>query len=160
MKIFSEYIVKLTESMKVIRKAIDAAGGGAEREGQASGELAPIFEAPRSKVSEWVQRYQTDDVDGLLEGYWSGRPAELTEEQQQQLVDIVDSGPLAYGLDNGIWRSPMIAWVIEEEFGVQYHPGHVRDLHRRSKKFAMLRSINWTTYNFGGDLSALSRSAN
>ena len=22
----------------------------------------------------------------------------------------------------------MIAWVIEEEFGVQYHPGHVRKL--------------------------------
>ncbi len=36
--------------------------------------------------------------------------------------------PVAYGLDNGIWTSPMIAWVIEEEFGVQYHPGHVRKL--------------------------------
>ena len=38
------------------------------------------------------------------------------------------SGPVAYGLDSGIWTSPMIAWVIEEEFGVQYHPGHVRKL--------------------------------
>jgi transposase len=97
-------------------------------EGQTSGELARILKSPRSKVSEWLQRYQTDGVDGLLEGYRSGRPAELTEEQQQQLADIVDSGPVAYGLDNGIWTSPMIAWVIEEEFGVQYHPGHVRKL--------------------------------
>jgi transposase len=78
--------------------------------------------------SEWLQRYQTDGVDGLLEGYRPGRPSELTEKQQQQLGDILDSGPVAYGLDTGIWTSPMIAWVIEEEFGVQYHPGHVRKL--------------------------------
>jgi transposase len=88
-------------------------------EGQTSGELARILKAPRSKVSEWLQRYQSDGVDGLLEGYRSGRPSELTDQQQQQLGDILDSGPVAYGLDNGIWTSPMIAWVIEEEFGVQ-----------------------------------------
>jgi transposase len=67
-------------------------------------------------------------VDGLLEGYRSGRPSELTGKQRQQLGDILDSGPVAYGLDSGIWTSPMITWVIEEEFGVQYHPGHVRKL--------------------------------
>jgi transposase len=97
-------------------------------EGQTSGELARILKAPRSKVSAWLQRYQTDGVDGLLEGYRSGRPSALTEMQQQQLEDILDSGPVAYGLDNGIWTSPMIAWVIQEQFGVQYHPGHVRKL--------------------------------
>ena len=97
-------------------------------EGHTSGELAEILPAPRSKVSEWLQRYQIDGIDGLLEGYRSGRPSELSEKQQQQLGDILDSGPVAYGLDSGIWTSPMIAWVIEEEFSVQYHPGHVRKL--------------------------------
>src|SRR5260370_9157401 len=97
-------------------------------EGHTRGELAEILEAPRSKVSEWLQRYQSDGIDGLLEGYRSGRPSELSEKQQQQLGDILDSGPVAYGLDSGIGTSPMIAWVIEEEFGVQYHPAHVRKL--------------------------------
>ncbi len=97
-------------------------------EGHTSGELAEILQAPRSKVSAWLQRYQSSGIDGLLEGYRSGRPAELTEKQQQQLGDILDSGPAAYGLDTGFWTSPMIAWVIEEEFGVQYHAGHVRKL--------------------------------
>jgi transposase len=41
-------------------------------EGQTSGELARILKAPRSKVSEWLQRYETDGVDGLLEGHRSG----------------------------------------------------------------------------------------
>ena len=97
-------------------------------EGHTSGEVAKILQAPRSKVSEWLQHYQAEGVDGLLEGYRAGRPSELTQQQRQQLEDILDSGPVAYGLDSGIWTSPMIGWVIEEEFGVQYHPGHVRKM--------------------------------
>ena len=97
-------------------------------EGYTSGELANILPAPRSKVSAWLQRYQAEGVDGLLEGCRSGRPAELSEKQKQQLGDILDSGPVAYGLDTGLWTSSRIAWIIEQEFGVQYHPGHVRKL--------------------------------
>jgi transposase len=97
-------------------------------EGRTSGELAEIFKAPRSKVSEWLSRYEGYGIDGLLEGYRSGRPAQLTAVQRVQLGDILESGPVACGLDTGIWTSPMIAWVIAEEFGIQYHPGHVRKL--------------------------------
>ena len=97
-------------------------------QGRTSGQLSAILQAPRSKVSEWLARYQSHGVEGLLEGQRSGRPPQLSPAQRQQLGDILDSGPVAYDLDTGIWTSPMIAWVIEEEFGVQYHPGHVRKL--------------------------------
>ena len=97
-------------------------------EGRTSGDVAAILKAPRSKVSQWLARYEQHGVEGLLEGQRSGRPAELSATQRQQLGDILDSGPLAYGLDCGLWTSPMIAWLIEEEFGVAYHPGHVRKL--------------------------------
>lgn len=97
-------------------------------QGRTSGELAEILRAPRSKVSEWLARYQAHGLEGLLEGQRSGRPAQLTSAQRQQLGDILDSGPVAYGLDTGVWTSPMIAWVMQEEFGVDYHPGHVRKL--------------------------------
>lgn len=97
-------------------------------EGRTSGDLAKILKAPRSKVSEWLARYQAHGVEGLLEGYRSGRPARLTAAQHGRLGDILDSGPVAYGLDTGVWTSPMIAWVVEEEFGIVYHPGHVRKL--------------------------------
>jgi len=97
-------------------------------EGRRSGELAGILKAPRSRVSEWLSLYQRYGVEGLLEGYRSGRPPLLTAEQRAHLGDILESGPVAYGLDTGLWTSPMLAWVIEEEFGVAYHPGHVRRL--------------------------------
>ena len=64
-------------------------------EGRTSGDLARILKAPRSKGSEWLARYQTQGVEGLLEGYRSGRPARLTETQHRRLGDILDSGPVA-----------------------------------------------------------------
>jgi len=97
-------------------------------EGRTSGELAAVLKAPRSRVSEWLSRYQQHGLEGLLEGYRSGRPSTLTSPQRTQLGDILDSGPVTYGMDSGVWTWPMIACVIEEEFGVQYHPGHVRKL--------------------------------
>src|SRR5580692_4528783 len=71
-------------------------------EGRTSGELAEILKAPRSKVSEWLSRYQAHGVDGLLEGYRCGRPPDLTPQQHEQLGDIVDRGPVAYGFDAGV----------------------------------------------------------
>jgi transposase len=97
-------------------------------QGRSSGELAVILQSPRSRVSEWLANYEAHGVDGLLEGFRSGRPPRLTVGQVVELSDIVESGPVAYGFDSGIWTSPMIARVIEEEFGLLYHPGHVRKL--------------------------------
>ncbi len=97
-------------------------------EGHTSGELAGILKAPRSKVSEWLARYEAHGIEGLLEGHRSGRPPQLTATKREQLGNILDRGPVDYGLDSGLWTSPLIAWLIEEECGVRYHPGHVRKL--------------------------------
>lgn len=97
-------------------------------QGRTSGEVSRILAAPRSAVSDWLRNFEEHGLEGVLEGYRSGRPPRLTQEQRVALQDIVESGPVAYGFDRGVWTSPMIARVIEEEFGVPYHPGHVRKL--------------------------------
>ncbi len=97
-------------------------------QGHTSGRIAGILGAPRSRVAEWLANYESYGLDGLLEGQRSGRPRQLDDQQRVALADIIDSGPVAYGLDTGVWTSPMIARVIAEEFAVSYHPGHVRKL--------------------------------
>jgi transposase len=52
----------------------------------------------------------------------------LTQRIDSIYSDILDSGPVAHGLNTGVWTSPLIAQIIHEEFGVSYHPGHVRHL--------------------------------
>jgi transposase len=90
------------------------------------GEIATVLQAPRSKVSLWLGQYEGYGWEALLEGHRSGRPPELTPAQLSELDGLIDSGPIAYGFSSGVWTSPMIARVIEEEFKVHYHPGHVR----------------------------------
>ena len=95
-------------------------------EGRTSGDLARILKAPRSKVSERLSRYQAQGVEGLLEGYRPARPARLSEAQHRPSA----RSSIA---ERGLWAPPRI-WFAddrlgsEEEFGVVYHPGHVRKL--------------------------------
>jgi transposase len=91
-----------------------------------SSQIAQLLEAPRSKVSLWLAHYERYGWEALLEGHRSGRPRELSARQLRELDGIIDSGPIAYGFSSGVWTSPMIARVIEQEFNVNYHPGHVR----------------------------------
>lgn len=90
-----------------------------------SGEIAAIIDVSRSRVSEWLKTYEQQGVDGLMEGQRSGRPSRLTDVQKIILCDIVDSGPIAYGMISGIWTAKIVSSIISEEFNVEYHPGHV-----------------------------------
>src|SRR5271167_2381459 len=78
-------------SQRLVRLSNEAGKDGAYRvakrlrapvlnsQGHSSGELANLLQAPRSKDSAWLQRYQSQGIEALLEGYRSGRPAALTD---------------------------------------------------------------------------------
>ena len=60
-----------------------------------------------------------------------GGVSRLTEEQRNELVTLIEAGPQACGYGGGVWTGPRIGHLIEEHFGVHFHPGHVpRLLHR------------------------------
>jgi transposase len=93
-----------------------------------SGRISDILNVSRSKVSEWLKIYEEQGFEGLKEGQRSGRPGRLDELQKILLCDIIDSGPISFGYSSGIWTSKRIADAIVAEFGITYHPGHVRKL--------------------------------
>ena len=95
---------------------------------QTTGQIAQGLQVDRTRVHAWIGAWNEYGDEGLLEGHRSGRPAELSAAHREHLADILDSGPVAYGLNTGVWTSPLIAQIIEEEFDVSYHPGHVRRL--------------------------------
>ncbi|MCB0361071.1 MAG: IS630 family transposase [Bdellovibrionales bacterium] len=94
-------------------------------EQKSSGEISSLLNVSRSKVSLWLKTYEESGFEGLLDSQIPGRPSRLTDLQKILLCDIVNSGPVAYGLLSGVWTSKLIAEVIEDEFGVAYHPSHV-----------------------------------
>jgi transposase len=100
-------------------------------DGHTPPKIASLLHVHRTRVHAWVLNWNRFGYEGLKEGHRSGRPCELSDQQRQHLFDIVDSGPVAYGLSTGIWTSPLLADVIRDEFEIEYHPGHVRKLLHR-----------------------------
>jgi transposase len=125
---------------KLITMQLESAKDGAYRvsrrihsillnnEKRTSSEIANIVGASREKVSEWLKIYSHQGIDGLMEGQRTGRPTRFSDVDKIILCDIIDSGPIAYGYQTGVWTSSVIADVIKYEFGISYHPGHVRKL--------------------------------
>ena len=93
-----------------------------------SGDIADLLKVNRTNVPVWINNWNNHGADGLLEGHRSGRRSGLTSEDKGKLGDIIESGPVAYGLNTGVWTSKIVTQIIEEEFGIGFHPGHVRKL--------------------------------
>ena len=92
-------------------------------QGHTAPDIAKLLGTERTSVYDWICAWNEHQLEGLKEGHRSGRPARLNAPQRERIFDIVESGPIAYGFTTGIWTSPLVQHVIEEEFAVSYHPG-------------------------------------
>ena len=90
--------------------------------------IAVALDVTESAVSQWIKTAQTNGPDALESKSRHGQAARLSEEQLRALPALLDRGPEAFGFRGDLWTCPRIAQVIEHEFGVGYHPDHVRRL--------------------------------
>lgn len=97
-------------------------------EGHTSTSISDVLKVDRTRVPKWIKAWNEHGVDGLLEGHRSGRKKRMSKENIEKLSDIIESGPVSYGLNTGVWTSPIITEVIRLEFDITYHPGHVRKI--------------------------------
>ncbi len=65
----------------------------------------------------------------------SGPPPRLTPAQKRSIPEFLWHGPEAYGFRGLVWTRARVARVIEVEFGVRFHRGHVGRL---------LKDLRWT----------------
>ena len=64
-----------------------------------------------------------------------GHPPKLGPDQLRLVPDFLSHGEEADGFRGEVWTCARVAKVIEEEFGVSYHQGHVSRL---------LKQLHWT----------------
>ena len=86
-------------------------------------------------VSRWLGRARHGGLEALRAQPPPGHPSKLSPEQKRQIPEFLWHGAEAYGLRGQVWTCARIALVIEEEFGVHYHKGHVGKL---------LQELHWT----------------
>ena len=105
------------------------------RDGWKQNEIATALDVSPVAVCQWLKMVHAEGEDWLQARPHTGRPAELTFVQKQQIPDLLSHGAEAYGFRGAVWTCPRVRKVIEWEFGVTYHRSHVARL---------LKNLKWT----------------
>jgi len=88
-------------------------------------EVARRLHVARQTVSRWMQEYRADGEVALNKAGRAGRKPELTAGELQRIQERLIEGPEALGYETPLWTCARVAHLIDDEFGVDYHPGHV-----------------------------------
>jgi transposase len=95
------------------------------REGVSQKEVARRLKVSRQTVSRWMIKRGTLGDDGLNRSPRVGRSPALTAEQREELKGLLSHSPRDFGFEGNSWTCPRVGRLIESQFGVKYHPGHV-----------------------------------
>ena len=88
-------------------------------------EVARRLHVCRQTVSRWMDEFRDGGQEALKKAGRAGRKPELTEADRERLEDLLLRGPEKLGYETPLWTCGRVAHLIEDEFGVAYHPGHV-----------------------------------
>jgi transposase len=94
-------------------------------EGLNQSEVARRVKVARQTVVRWVAQYRERGKAGLRKAGRAGRKARLSTGQRERLQVLLLRGPEALGYQTPLWTCPRVAHLIEQEFGIHYHEGHV-----------------------------------
>lgn len=104
-------------------------------EGLNQADMAHRLKVSRSTVVRWVGQYRRHGREALRKAGRAGRKPRLSEAKRQQLGKLLVRGPEALGYETPLWTCPRVAHLIEQEFGIRYHEGHV---------WKVLVSLGWS----------------
>lgn len=81
--------------------------------GKPSREVAELYDTNFKQILNWVHRFEKEGVEGLRDKSGRGRKSKLTQEQKNQLHELVSQAtPVDYGYNTETWTGPiLIDWV-------------------------------------------------
>ena len=97
-------------------------------EGFAPVEVARQIGVDRRSVRRWKAAARKGGTAAVSAKPASGRPRRLTARNLTRLRRMLIQGAQTAGLPTDLWTCPRVAWLIQRQFGVQYHPAHVSRL--------------------------------
>src|SRR5918911_549897 len=86
-------------------------------------------------VSQWFKRARLAGPAALRRHPAPGPAPKLTTKQRAGLPALLARGAEAFGWRGNVWTAPRVAVLIQDTFGVRYHPAHLS---------RVLRAIGWS----------------
>src|SRR6266852_3999260 len=88
-------------------------------------EVARRLHVCRQTVSRWMKEFRAGGKKALKKAGRAGRKPELTEADRGWLGELLLKTPEELGYKSSVWTCASVTDLIVEEFGIEYHPGHV-----------------------------------
>jgi putative transposase len=89
----------------------------------------------RSTTRRWARAWNESGIEGLRPRFGGGRPPKLSSEQFEELCAILEDGQP--------WTPQVIRALIEDRYGVTYHPAHLsRKLREAGMNYAKPRPMD------------------
>src|SRR5215470_3619753 len=101
-----------------------------KQQGWKQKDIAQALGVSEGAVSQWFSRVEKEGETALASHPPPGPTPKLSEEQRQQIPQLLAQGAEAHGFRGEVWTSGRIRDVIARQFGVRYHRDHVRKLLR------------------------------
>jgi transposase len=98
-------------------------------------EIGRRLKVSNQTVSRWRKEYQEGGNIALRGAGRAGRLPCLSEADKARLVELLLEGPERLGYETPLWTCQRVAHLIEKNFEVDYHPGHV---------WRVLQKLNWS----------------
>jgi transposase len=90
--------------------------------------IAEALGVTQGAVSQWFKRLREGGIEALRHHPAPGRQAALTNEQFAQIPALIAHGATAFGFPDDHWTVKRVTTILNQVFGVAYHPGHVSRL--------------------------------
>lgn len=118
-------LAKRSRDPRQIRRLLALA---AVYDGMSRAGAAKVGGMDRQTLRDWVHRFNESGPEGLTNRPGAGRPRQLTDDQMQELAEVVETGPDP-AVDGVVrWRRVDLKRVIEERFGVVYSERTISDV--------------------------------
>jgi transposase len=105
------------------------------KQGYNQSEVARRVKVCSQTVSRWARTVAEEGERALKTAGRAGRKPLLDNQQREQLIARLLQGPERLGYETPLWTCNRVGHLIQEEFGVRYHAGHV---------WKILRQLKWS----------------
>lgn len=94
-------------------------------------DIMAVFEVVDETLYKWLDRFEAEGPDGLLDRERSGRPPEIDGDALEELERVVEASPLEEGYDFTTWTTPLLRSHLEERMGIEVSDDTIRRALRR-----------------------------
>lgn len=101
----------------------------AAKQGDSTSRLAERHHVSQQTIRNWLSRFEARPLDDApFDEPRAGRPRKLSDEEHEQLIEVLQQSPESAGLDRQAWFPRLVYHHLQSEYGVEYSLRHIRRL--------------------------------